>query len=466
MTQELLHYTLFGFFVIAGTLSVIAISFYRLNKKLDYEISEHAKLTESLQASEKSYQILIDNAPCPVVITSPSDDLILYVNPQAVLKLEIFQNHAVGKKFVEFYVNPAENDKLKFLQKTQGSVRDFETQLITTTSHKFWTRVSSSEIIYKNQPAFFYAILDITDIKEKTFQLEEANRSYLLSEAVFRNTTEGIMITNKSAEIISVNPSFTEISGFTEKEAIGKNPHILKSGLQDREFYNELWQKLNDDGQWKGEFHNKRKNGEIFIQESSINAVKDKNGEITNYIAIISDISARKKAEEEIEHMATHDNLTGLPNRLLFQDRLDVAIKTAHREKSKFAIMFMDLDGFKNINDSLGHNAGDLVLKNVAYQLKTIVRESDTVSRMGGDEFILLLQGIHDRNGMVRLAEKIIAALNNPIKVDSTEAQIGCSIGIAIYPEHGDNVNELLKQADIAMYAIKESGKNNYKFAN
>ena len=281
-----------------------------------------------------------------------------------------------------------------------------------------------------------------------------------LAEKVFDSVDVAVLVTNKSTHIIKVNPAFTAITGYSPEEAIGKTPRILASGAHSRGFYEEMWSTLKTTGSWQGEIFNRRKNGKFFTEWLSINQVHDNDGMVTNYVAMFSDISARKAAEERMHKLAHYDPLTGLPNRTLFADRLQQAISAAKREKIRMALMFIDLDKFKPVNDTHGHHIGDLVLKEVAKRILECLRESDSAARLGGDEFVVLLPIIEEVADAVAVAEKIRYALNQVFMLAGHRLNISSSIGVAVYPEHGTDEKILLKNADTAMYYAKEAGRN------
>jgi len=268
-------------------------------------------------------------------------------------------------------------------------------------------------------------------------------------------------VTDKGTRIVKVNPAFTAITGYTPEDAIGKTPRILSSGAHSREFYKEMWNTIKTTGSWQGEIFNRRKNGEFFTEWLSINEVRDNEGNLTNYVSLFSDISERKAAEEHMHNLAHYDPLTGLPNRILLADRLQQAISATRREKSHMALMFIDLDKFKPVNDTLGHHIGDLMLKEVAKRMLECLRESDSAARIGGDEFVVLLPLIEEAADAVAVAEKIRTALNQPFIIAGHSLSISSSIGVAVYPEHGSDEKSLQKNADTAMYYAKEAGRNN-----
>ena len=292
--------------------------------------------------------------------------------------------------------------------------------------------------------------------------LASSQRNLQLAEKVIQTSLEGIMITDARGRIMRVNPAFTELTGYMPDEVIGESPAVLQSGRHDRAFYDRMWETLAREGQWRGEIWNRRKNGEVYPELLTIKAITDENGEITHYAALFSDITALKENERQIRHLAYYDPLTGLPNRRLFHDRLDLAIAHAHRSGGRLAVLFIDLDHFKTINDTLGHSVGDELLELVAAKLTACLREDDSVARTGGDEFLALLPEIDDFEPVADVAQRIIESVSEPVDLHGRELVIGCSIGMAFYPEDGSSGEELAKHADIAMYRAKQAGRNTY----
>lgn len=283
-----------------------------------------------------------------------------------------------------------------------------------------------------------------------------------LYERVFNNSSEGIMITNSKGIIVSVNSSFTRLTGYTQDEAIGERPSILHSGKQDVGFYINMWASIHEKGFWTGEIWNKRKGGEVFPEWLSISTICDEKGETINYVGIFSDITDKKKSEEYLIYLAHFDTLTSLPNRVLFKERLELAIEYANRYDKKVAVLYLDLDKFKVINDTLGHDVGDYILKQVSERLTHCVRNSDTVARLGGDEFSIILPEIKQQEDAISVAKKIFKALTYPFFYQDQELFITTSIGITFYPNDALSTEKLLKNADSAMYRAKEQ-KSGYQ---
>jgi len=283
-----------------------------------------------------------------------------------------------------------------------------------------------------------------------------------LNAKVFAVSNDGIMIVDAENKIIEVNPAFTELTGYSHDEVLGRDPKFLSSGKQSPEFYSDMWKSLIETGYWNGELWSRRKDGEAFLEQLSIYTLKDKHGIVVNRIGVFSDVTQIRAEQETVAHQAQHDFLTNLPNRLLFRDRFKQQLARAKRHKKKFAVLYIDLDKFKPVNDTLGHQVGDQLLVAVAERLKLQVREIDTVSRFGGDEFAVLMSEVTARNDVTTLADKILASLSLPYSIDGHAIHVTGSMGIAIYPDDGRDLEIILSKADAAMYKAKHSGSNTY----
>jgi diguanylate cyclase (GGDEF)-like protein/PAS domain S-box-containing protein len=283
--------------------------------------------------------------------------------------------------------------------------------------------------------------------------------------AVLDSTTEGVIVTDLVPRIVAVNRAYTEITGYSGEEAIGRNPSLLKSGRQDCAFYQAMWSSLLTQGHWRGEIWNRRRDGSVFPQLLTISTVRDPDGQPSNYVAVMTDITQIKESEANLERLAHYDPLTGLPNRLLTQSRVEHALEQAKRTRRGMAVLFLDIDRFKNVNDSLGHPAGDRLLRAIGERLRQRLRGEDTLGRLGGDEFLILLDHCERPEDAGNVARDLIGVLEAPFVLpDRDEVYIGASIGISLYPQDGQDTNSLIRHADAAMYQAKEQGRNTFRF--
>ncbi|POR50255.1 diguanylate cyclase/phosphodiesterase with PAS/PAC sensor(s) [Paraburkholderia eburnea] len=301
-------------------------------------------------------------------------------------------------------------------------------------------------------------------LRERDDALLASRASLRLADQVVESTLDGVMITDLCGNIERINPAFTRLTGYAEHEAVGRNASLLNSGRQGAAFYAMLWQSIEATGHWKGEIWNRRKDGTIFLEFLTISSIRDAHGRCTHYAAIFSDITQRRETEERLSYLATHDALTGLANRTLFTERIALSLARARRSGKRVAVMFLDLDRFKLINDTMGHSVGDEALTVIARRLRDAVRETDTVARLGGDEFTLLIEDIDDIRHVGRTAEMLLATVAAPIRAAEQTLFVTPSIGISMFPDDAQSAKQLLMQADRAMYEAKDAGKNNFQF--
>lgn len=304
------------------------------------------------------------------------------------------------------------------------------------------------------------AVVNVRDITAS----HEAQERIRQAAEVFKSTVEGVTITDLDGAILDVNDAFSKITGYSREEVIGENPRILQSGWHDADFYRRMWESLRNLGYWRGEIWNRRKNGIVYPELLTISAVRDDDGQASGYVAVFADITMAKQTEEQLDHLAHHDALTQLPNRLLFNARLEQSILHSQRQGSSLAVAFVDLDRFKKINDSLGHAAGDQLLVQIAERLTKAVRADDTIARISGDEFVALLEHVGDVCDVKVIVQKIMETFHEPFAVAENVVHMTCSIGISLYPDDGKHAADLLRNADTAMYRAKEEGRNTYQF--
>ncbi|MCX7174469.1 MAG: PAS domain S-box protein [Proteobacteria bacterium] len=377
---------------------------------------------------------------------------------EAFLKMLGYDQTAIGRLHVgdwdaqdEWDVIRMRNDALIDTKATKV----FETRHKRSDGRILDVEISACGIDIAGQGLIYAASRDITERKRGENQLR-------LAASVFKNSGEGIVITDADNLIVDVNEAFSAITGYSRSDVLSKNPSLLKSGQHDKEFYAALWQALANDGHWQGEVWNRRRNGEIYVERLTISAVHDSAGKLTHYVAVMSDITETKQYQERLEKAAHYDELTGLPNRVLFADRIHLAIAQTQRSRTLLVVGYLDLDGFKPINDNYGHEAGDHVLVDIAERLRSCLRGGDTVARFGGDEFVFLLLGL-DRLEECELAlQRILDAMVRPLAVVGSSVCISASIGITLFPTDDVDADALLRHADQAMYLAKQAGKNRY----
>jgi diguanylate cyclase (GGDEF)-like protein/PAS domain S-box-containing protein len=321
-----------------------------------------------------------------------------------------------------------------------------------------WAELRSAPIEWEGQQAFVIAMRDITARKSGEDHLRQA-------AVVFESTGEGVMVTDADKRILTVNRAFANITSYSEEDAVGNLPSMLSSGRHDAAFYAAMWNSIAQTGHWQGEVWNRRKGGEVYPEWLSISAVKDESSAVVNYVGVFSDISKLKASESELLFLAHHDPLTRLPNRLLLLSRLEHGIESAQRAQTLLALLMLDLDRFKDVNDSFGHVAGDELLQQVAERLTLRLRGIDTVCRLGGDEFSVLLENIAQPEDAARVANLIIGALSEPWRLSNgAEVRIGASVGISLFPQHGATPEDLLRQADTALYKAKTEGRGCFRY--
>jgi len=300
-------------------------------------------------------------------------------------------------------------------------------------------------------------VMDITERKKSEVEIK-------LAAMVYRDSSEAMMVTDADRNIIAVNPAFEHITGYKNDEVIGRNLRVLKSDRHDGLFYHAMWKEIYTSGRWKGELWNRKKNGELFAAQLSINTILKEDGSHHRYVGLLSDITEKKQSEDLIWTQANFDNLTGLPNRRMFRDHLQQEIRKSQRSQTPLALMFLDLDGFKYVNDTLGHDMGDILLKEAAQRLNGCMRASDSVARLGGDEFTVILSELHDPGNVDRVARHILKTLSDPFQLGEEIVHVSASIGITLYPNDSTEIEDLIKNADQAMYAAKQEGKNRFHY--
>ena len=446
---------------LVASLTASADSLTRSNRELEREVGERRRAEEALRRSEGSLkEAQRIGRIASWVIELPSNHL--YGSEQLG---RLFENETVLDTSFEWVLSRVHPDDREALQQAfeqviarQGAVEIVHRVIMPDGRAKYLH--ARGEAVRDADGRPLRVIGTSQDVTERRLAEEQLR----LSAQVFEGGVEGVMITDAQGKILSVNRAFSDITGFSREEALGRDPRILQSGTHDADFYRRMWAALQAVGHWRGELWDRRKSGEVYPAWFAINSVKDPEGRLTHYVAVFSDISERKAAEDRIEFLAHHDPLTGLPNRILLRDRFETALAQAARNRAKVALIFLDIDHFKAVNDSLGHPAGDTLLRQVAARLKGCMRASDTVCRQGGDEFLLLVVPVPDPRAASVVAEKVLQVLREPVELEGHSLAVGASIGISVFPDDGDNFDTLLQKADMAMYEAKAAGRNGYRF--
>ncbi|MBB6216187.1 diguanylate cyclase (GGDEF)-like protein/PAS domain S-box-containing protein [Anaerosolibacter carboniphilus] len=423
----------------------------------DVENFDCPKNIDFLENDDEKYRYIVEESIVGIYLVQ--DEILTYVNPRFAEIFGYERKELIYKKIMDLiYEKDHTLVRANMNRRLKGETNSlrYEFRGIKKDNTVIEIEVLGTQIIYKGKPAIIGSVMDITEQKENSEQLRMAQK-------VFENTIEGIVITDNKGIIQMVNPAFTNITGYTSKEAIGRNPRILKSERHDRLFYQDMWDSLITTDSWKGEIWNRRKNGETYPEWMTISAIKNDYGETTHYISVFNDITEHIRKEEHIKHLAYFDALTGLPNKFLFGDRLNLAITHAQHHKHMLAVMVLDVDRFKRINDTLGHAVGDMVIQTVADRLDRCIEDGDTLSRLGGDEFMFILEEIKGIQDVIKVIHRIFDALSCPLHIHGHEFHITGSIGISMYPNDGKDLDTLVKNADTAMYRAKELGRNNYQ---
>jgi diguanylate cyclase (GGDEF)-like protein/PAS domain S-box-containing protein len=428
------------------------------------DITQRKQAEQALRESKALTEAIVENLPLMVFLKREEDLRFVLFNRAGETLLGRDRKDMIGKNDSDFF--PTEQAR-RFMQQDRavlcGNISELDVPAESILNTKNELRVVHTRkfgiLGTPGKPKYLLGITeDITESKQ-------ARERLLLTANVFTHAREGILITDASGIIIDVNESFSRITGYSRDEALGQTPSILRSGHQSPEFYQTMWAVLSRDGQWYGEIWNRRKNGEVYAEMLNISAVPDHQGQVKNYVALFSDITAIKEHEKELEHIAHYDVLTGLPNRVLLADRLRLAMTQSVRRCQQLAVVYLDLDGFKSINDRHGHELGDYLLSHVATRMKLALREGDTLARIGGDEFVAVMIDLDDSQAAVPLLNRLLKAAAEIVQQGEVTLQISASLGVTFYPQTDVlEADQLLRQADQAMYQAKLSGKNRFHF--
>ncbi|MES9940365.1 MAG: EAL domain-containing protein [Candidatus Thiodiazotropha sp. 6PLUC2] len=424
---------------------------------------EDKRQKQNLKASEERYRLLMQSSHYGIWDWNLKTDS-LYLSPQWKQQLG-YQDQELENSFSTFekLLHPQDRDKviatIKLFVTTPEEQWNIEFRMHHKTDGYRWINARASYKTDTNGQVIrmLGVHIDITQRRNSDEKLRQAAQ-------VFSSTIEGVIITDANANILRVNPAFEEITGYTSEQAVGKKPRFLQSADHSNDTLHSIWQTLISDGYWSGEIQNQRANGNSYPALMTISAVKDENKITTGYVCLFVDITQSKRTEERLDFLAHHDALTKLPNRLLFKARLNQALQHAIRNKSQVATMFIDLDRFKNINDSMGHTVGDELLQQVSQRLQQLIRAEDTLARISGDEFVLMIENELSVENITHVLNKIMRAFHQPFELMHHKVLITCSIGISIFPDDAHDSDALVRNADAAMYRAKEHGRNTYEF--
>jgi len=421
------------------------------------DITERNRLEAEIDAAFQRFEAIFKNNPVPLGMIDFTSGLFLDVNPAWESLSGLRRSDVIGRSSSEigFWANPTGRESLLDAIGPDGQFGPWEGQFCNADGDVAFCSVKGRMVPLGDQRLFIWAVEDVTARK----QVEVGLR---LAASVFDFSHDGIMVTDMQNKIVEVNPAFTRITGYSRNEVLGRDPMMLMSGREDESFYVQIWESLAEESAWRGETSNRRKSGEIYPALISIAAIRDDQGQVQRYISVFSDISQIKEHEAELHKVAHFDALTGLPNRRLLADRMHQAIARARRHDTILAVCFVDLDGFKEVNDQLGHEIGDRLLIAVSNQIQQVLRGDDTLARLGGDEFVILLNDSGSDQKCFLVIDRVLAAIVGAAKSTHTAITLSGSIGVTLFPRDDADADTLLRHADQAMYRAKESGKGRY----
>jgi diguanylate cyclase (GGDEF)-like protein/PAS domain S-box-containing protein len=429
------------------------------NRELRREVQERSRIEQALRQSEAKFATVFRTCPEAISISTLDDGVYLEVNEAYERIFGYARAQVIGRSALDLgvWVDALERKEMVRRLRQHGRVEDFETR-IRRGGHEVRIGCLSGEVIELDGTAYVVvAARDVTRQKQQEDELRLAAR-------VFESTAEGILITDPAQRIVAVNRAFTDMTGYGEGEVRGRRPTLLGDERHDEAFFAELWNSVHHTGRWQGELWGRSKSGEVRPYLMTVSTLHDEQGVVLNYVAVMRDISNIKQSQQQLEYLANYDALTGLGNRNLFLTQLKVGIERAARHRRGLALIFIDLDNFKVINDTLGHDVGDQLLSEVARRLKACVRQEDIVCRLGGDEFTVYVEDFADPQLLVSTAQRLVQAVSEPYQITGHDIFVTASIGISTYPNDGATISELVKNADVAMYKVKEQGRNGFQF--
>lgn len=446
-----------------GTVFPVEVSASRVDA--DHEVAvaivRDISQRKQMEAARDRMIAILDSTSDLVSIADPNGKL-LYLNRAGRQQLGIGMDEDITQSAIPNFLPDPEHHPI-LLEGLPSAMREGSWRAETVIRSRSGVEFPVSQVILAHKTAAGQLDVYSTIMRDITAR-KQSEQQIRLAAGALASIAEGVLIADRDSKIVFANKAFTLASGYEPEEAIGRTPAFLQSGKQDAAFYENMWHTLRDVGHWQGEVWDKHKNGDLFPILLSLSAMRDGAGEVTHYVSVLSDISTSKHYQAQLEHQAHHDALTQLPNRLLFRMRLEAALTRARRTGKKLGLLFLDLDRFKIVNDTLGHSVGDALLRQASQRLIDALRETDTVARFGGDEFALLIDLLESNSAAANVAQKILDTLTQVFWVDDHELYVSASIGISIFPDDGDDIETLFKNADSAMYNAKAGGRNTYRF--
>lgn len=432
---------------------------------MEVDISKRKVDEQALLEAGANFRQLFERSNDAIVLIE--GNAIIDANPAALRLFHVDdKSRIVGKTLIDFSPPTQPSGESSMMADASQSAQNFiegnrryEWEFRLPDGNRFWAEILLTSVTLDHEFLSYAVLRDISSRKATEHTL-------LMAAQVFENSRDAIAITDRDHRVLAVNHAFTSITGFPAVDIVGLELPQLRGGVHEPAFFQQIWNYVAANDHWEGEVWSTRSNGEEYPVWVALTAIRDTQGQLSNYMAILSDITDRKRIEEHTRHLAEHDFLTDLPNRVLFLDRLNQALASARRKHTKVAVMFVDLDRFKGINDSFGHHVGDAVLKEVARRLTGCVRSVDTVSRQGGDEFVVILADIGGADQAAHVAGSVMQAAAQPVRFEDRCISISVSIGISISPEDGEDIDTLLRHADVAMYHAKQNGRNAFSFFN
>jgi diguanylate cyclase (GGDEF)-like protein/PAS domain S-box-containing protein len=423
------------------------------------EAAEHRLAEERLAATAHELGEILDNLQDTYYRTD-GDGRLIRVSPSVADLLGYTPSELIGRRLAELYVEADGRERfLAALQSAGGNLKGYEARLRHKNGAEVW--VSTHSRFWRDEHG---AILGVEGVTRDVTRQKAAQAQTLKLSSAVEQTADSVVITDRDGRIEYVNAAFEAATGFSRAEAIGQNPRLVRSGRHDQEFYRQLWETILAGRPYRNVIINRKRDGSLYHEEKTITPIKDETGRITHFVSTGKDITQRMQAQERLQYLAYHDVLTELPNRALFMDRLEHALSRTTRGLSRLALLFLDVDRFKVINDTLGHDVGDRLLQTVARRLKESVRDVDTVARVSGDEFAILLEDVDAMDDLTAIARKLLEAFARPFEMPHRELFVTTSIGVSVFPNDGRDALTLLKNADTAMYRAKEAGRNTYQF--